>query len=147
MDSVAITLRQANDSTLPYIETLLTKNDLPSQDIGSKPECFYIGYDGDDRVGIAGIEVHGTDGLLRSVVIEDSARGNGYGTALCDGLEDEASAANVTTLYLLTTTAADFFADRGYEEIERTGAPAAIQRTAEFDDFCPTTATCLKKSL
>ena len=147
MDGVAITLRQANDGTLPYIETLLTENDLPSQDIGSKPECFYIGYDGNDRVGIGGLEVHGTDGLLRSVVIEDSARGNGYGTALCDGLKDEASAANVATLYLLTATAADFFADRGYEEIERTDAPAAIQRTAEFDDLCPTTATCLKKSL
>ena len=147
MRGATITLRQCDDSTLPYIETLLAGNDLPSRDVGSKPERFYVGHDGDDRVGGGGIEVHGSHGLLRSVVIEDSVRGNGYGTALCDGLEAEASAANVETLYLLTTTAAGFFADRGYEEIERTDAPAAIQRTAEFDELCPATAVCMKKSL
>ena len=147
MDTPTVTLGPADDDALAYVERRLVGNDLPAEDVRSKPDCFYVGYAGDEPVGVGGIEVYGRDGLLRSVVIEDSARGNGYGTALCDGLEDEASAANVATLYLLTATAADFFADRGYEEIERTDAPAAIQRTAEFDDLCPTTATCLKKSL
>src|SRR5699024_9754074 len=140
-----VTLQQADDSTLSYIETLLERNDLPSQDVRSRPDSFYIGYNGADSVGIGGIEIYGNDGLLRSVVIEQAARGCGWGTALCDTLEANASADGIDTLYLLTTTAADFFDNRGYVEIERANAPTAIQQTTEFDDLCPTAATCMKK--
>ena len=142
-----ITLQRAEDSTLSYVESLLENNGLPSLNIRSKRECFYIAHDGADPVGIGGIETHGTDGLLRSVVIEQSARGRGFGTALCDSLEATASADGIERLYLLTTTAADFFAARGYGEIERADAPDRIQQTTEFDELCPTTATCMKKSV
>ena len=147
MDEEMITLQRADDSTLSYVEGLLKNNGLPSKDIRSKRECFYIGYNGADPVGIGGLEIHGTNGLLRSVVIEQAARGHGFGTALCDSLETTASAGGIETLYLLTTTAVNFFAARGYGEIERTDAPARIQQTTEFDELCPTTAICMKKIL
>ena len=142
-----LTLRRAEEGDLAYVETLLEENGLPSRDVRAKPECFYVGCDGDGRVGVGGVEVYGSDGLLRSVVVERSARGNGFGAALCDALEGEARADGVERLYLLTTTAADFFAERGYVEIERSAAPASIRRTAEFEDLCPATATCMEKSL
>lgn len=147
MDGPTVTLQAVDDATLPYVETLLERNGLPSRDVRSKPECFYVGYDGDDSVGIGGIEPYGTDGLLRSVVVERSARGNGVGTAICGALEDEARAGGVETLYLLTTTASGFFADRGYVEVERTDAPATIRGTTEFSDLCPESATCMRKRL
>lgn len=147
MSGATVTLQRADEGALSYVETLLEANDLPSQDVRSKSACFYVGYDGDDRVGVGGIEPYGTAGLLRSLVVEQSARGNGVGTALCGALESEARIAGVDTLYLLTTTAPEFFAGRGYGEIERDGAPAAIQRTTEFDDLCPATAVCMRKSL
>lgn len=147
MSGARLTLQRADDSSVSYVETLLEENGLPSRDVRAKPESFYIGYDGVDRVGIGGVESYGTDGLLRSVVIERSARGNGFGTAICEALETKARATGVETLYLLTTTAPAFFADRGYTEIERAGAPVTIQRTTEFDDLCPATAACMKKPL
>ena len=147
MSGATVTLRRADDGDLSYVETLLEKNNLPSRDVRSKTDCFYLGYDGGRSVGIGGVETHGADGLLRSVVVERSAREAGYGTAMCEALEAEARSTGVETLYLLTTTARGFFADRGYVETERATAPAAIRRTAEFDDLCPSTATCMKKSL
>lgn len=147
MDSERLTLQRADDGTLPYVESLLEENGLPTRDVRAKPGSFYVGYDGDDRVGIGGLESYDTDGLLRSVVVERSARGNGFGTAICEALETTARATGVETLYLLTTTVPAFFADRGYVEIERTAAPSTIQQTAEFDDLCPATATCMAKSL
>ena len=143
----SIALRPGDDTTLSYVETLLEQNGLPSQDVRSKPDCFYVGYDDDDPVGVGGVEIYDTDGLLRSVVVEESARANGLGTAICETLETKARTDGVETLHLLTTTVPDFFANRGYVRIERADAPATIRRTTEFDELCPASATCMKKSL
>lgn len=147
MSGSTVRLQRADRSTLSYVETVLEENDLPSQDVRAKPACFYVAYDGDDPVGIGGVEIYGTDGLVRSIVVERSARGNGFGTAIREALETKARADGVETLYLLTTTAPAFFAHGGYVEIQRSDAPASIRRTTEFDDLCPTMATCMRKSL
>lgn len=147
MSGSPLTLERTDDTALSYVETLLEENGLPSADVRTKPGRFYVGFHGDDRIGIGGIEIYGTDGLLRSVVVERSERGNGFGAAICDALEAEARAGGVDALYLLTTTAPEFFATRGYAEIERTDAPAPIRQTTEFKDLCPATAICMKKSL
>lgn len=147
MCGATVTLEQIDDGTLSYVETLLERNGLPSGDVRSKPECFAVGYDGDGRVGIGGIERYGADGLLRSVVVDGSVRGEGYGSGICDALERRARDRGIEALYLLTTSATDFFAGRGYAKIERDDAPVAIQGTTEFTDLCPATATCMTKSL
>ncbi len=147
MGETKLSLRQADAETLSYVERLLTHNDLPASDITSKPDCFYVGYVEGSPVGIGGLELYDTTGLLRSVVVEQSVRGNSYGGAICDALEARARGDGVETLYLLTTTVPTFFADRNYVEIERDAAPASIQETTEFSDLCPESATCMKKSL
>lgn len=147
MDPATVTLRPADESALRYVESLLEANDLPAADVRSAPGHFYVAYDGDERVGGGGVEPYGTDGLLRSVVVEESARGNGIGTALCRALEAEARDEGIETLYLLTTTAADFFAALGYAAVDRADAPEAIRETTQFADLCPAAATCMEKSL
>lgn len=147
MSGVQVTLRPADDSALSYIEARLRENDLPVDDVRSKPECFFVGDEDGTRIGFGGIETYGEHGLLRSVVVEQSARGAGRGMALCDALEATAAEDGVETLYLLTTTAAGFFAKRGYVEVERETVPESIQRTTEFADLCPATATCMRKVL
>jgi amino-acid N-acetyltransferase len=147
MSESGLRLRGADAEALEYVETLLTAADLPVEDVRSNPEWFYVAFDGDDRVGVGGIESAGDDALLRSVVVETSVRGRGYGEALRAALEAKARADGVDTLYLLTTTAADFFAEGGYTKIDRESAPDAVRETREFEEFCPSTATCMKKSL
>lgn len=147
MDPAALALRPADGDRLSYVETLLERNGLPSKDVRSTPGRFYVAAVGDEPVGVGGVESYGPVGLLRSVVVERPARGRGLGTALCDALEARAAEDGVETLYLLTTTAAGFFAGRGYVEVERTAAPAPIRRTAQFAELCPGGATCMRKSL
>ena len=53
----------------------------------------------------------------------------------------------IKTLYLLTTTAAQFFAKRGYEAVPRSEAPAAIAATAQFSDLCPASSAFMRKAL
>jgi len=147
MTDSTLVLRRADNEDLAYAETLLRNNDLPAADVRSKPDCFYVGRRGGERVGVAGLERRSSDALVRSVVVEASSRDRGVGTAIYDALEAEAAASGVETLYLLTTTAAGFFEDRGFEAIERSEAPPAIRGTDEFEALCPASATCLRKRL
>ena len=147
MSGEPVGLEPVDESDLPYVETLLAENDLPCRDVRSKRDSFSVAVCGDERVGVGGVEVYGTDGLLRSIVVERSARDDGVGSAICTALERRASTAGVDALYLLTTTAAGFFARQGYDEIERADAPGAIRETAQFSDLCPATATCMRKSV
>lgn len=147
MTTPSITVRAADTADLERVEAVLAANDLPTRDVRSKPECFYVAHSDGAFVGVGGVEVHGTCGLLRSVVVEESSRGSGYGTALCDALEERALEEGVETLYLLTTTASAFFAGRGYEVVPREAAPSSIRGTTEFTDLCPDSATCMRSDL
>jgi len=147
MSTPSITIERADRAALVRLEELLSANGLPSGDVRTAPGQFFLARDGTGLVGAGGVETYGSDGLLRSVVVAESNRGEGYGTALCDALEDYARSQGVGTLYLLTTTAAAFFRERGYEEISRAAVPPCIQGTAEFADLCPSSATCMRKRL
>lgn len=147
MTDVSITLTKAETEGIDRVEALLKANDLPFRDVRAKPECFFVAVSGREFVGVGGVERYGADGLLRSVVTKRSVRGQGYGSALCDELESYARTNGIETLYLLTTTAAEFFRRRGYETIAREAAPASVRQTTEFTDLCPSSATCLQKSL
>jgi amino-acid N-acetyltransferase len=58
-----------------------------------------------------------------------------------------ASASETTDLFLLTTTARDFFAGRRYQAIGRGSVPVALRAAAEFTRLCPDSAVCMTKSL
>ncbi len=145
-DPDAVTLDRADPDDRDRLAALLASNGLPD-DVREAPGRFFLARRDGRLVGGGGVEVHGTDGLLRSVVVVESERGRGYGTALCDALEARAREAGVTTLYLLTTTAAGFFGERGYETIPRTAAPPAVRGTPEFETLCPDDATCMRRRL
>lgn len=147
MTDPSITVRKADTKDIDRIEALLDAHDLPYQDVRTKPECFFIVSSDEEFIGIGGVETYGSNGLLRSVVIEESSRGRGYGTTVRETLEEYARTAGVETLYLLTTTASTFFRRSGYEEVDRTNVPRTIRWTTEFADFCPTSATCMRKEL
>lgn len=147
MTDASLTVRPVDTVTLDRVEALLEANDLPYRDVRTKPDCFYAAHSGTERIGIGGVETHGSNGLLRSVVVTESNRGKGYGTALCDALEDRARTNGVETLYLLTTTASEFFRRRGYEEVDRETVPSSIRQTTEFADLCPSSAPCFSKDL
>jgi len=147
MTDPSITLRPAETEDLDRVGTLLDANALPSEDVGEKPECFFVATAETEFVGAGGVEIYGSNGLLRSVVVDESSRGQGYGTALCDRLEDYARKQGVESLSLLTTTATAFFRERGYGETRRESVPSSVRQTTQFAALCPDSATCLVKTL
>jgi amino-acid N-acetyltransferase len=132
---------------IAYVESLLDDAGLPTSDVRSKTDCFRVAVVGDAPVGTGGIEPLGSNGLLRSVVVAPSERGRGYGGALVEALADHAREGGIESLYLLTTTAADFFTTHGFQRVARESVPAPVRETAQFGELCPETATVMCKRL
>ena len=136
-------------SDTPAVVALLTAADLPTQDMDDNLlSGFLVARDEHgELVGAVGLEVHGADGLLRSLVVAPAARGSGLGAELVAAVESAACTHGVRTLFLLTTTAPDFFPRVGYEVGDRSRVPPAIAATTEFATICPSSAVMLSKRL
>lgn len=147
MTEAAPTVRRAEPAELDRVAAMLATADLPHEDVREKPGCFSVALADGELVGAGGVEVRGSAGLLRSVVVAEPHRGRGFGTAIVEALEARARAEGVETLYLLTTTAAAFFRERGYEAVPRATAPPAVRETTEFAGLCPDSATCMRRVL
>jgi amino-acid N-acetyltransferase len=98
-------------------------------------------------VGACGLEPHGRIALLRSLVVAPAWRGRGLAKRLVETIEQRAQGFALDELYLLTTTAADFFAHIGYRVIRRDAVPPVLRSTAQFSQLCPASAACLAKTL
>lgn len=130
------------------VEGLLSSSGLPVSDLGENSQLHLFGARFDGKlVGVAGIEVYATAGLLRSLAVQAAFRKEGYGRALVTHAETWASQLGVKELYLLTTTAAGFFARLGYEGVSRSTAPKAIAQTTQFSALCPSSSTFMRKRL
>ena len=127
---------------------LLQAQGLPVSDITDAhlEHFFLLGSDG-SPTGLVGVEIYGVDALLRSLVVAETVRTQGIGSALVRHAEDYAASRHVNAMYLLTTTAETFFERRGYRPVDRMQAPQAIQSTAEFTSLCPASSAFMIKRL
>ena len=98
-------------------------------------------------VGVVGLEVYGSVGLLRSLVVAPASQNRGLAGRVCDQLEQIAPTYGVECLYLLTETAAPFFANRGYAIISRDSAPPEIVASKEFSEICPESAELMRRAV
>ena len=138
----------ADRGDLAAVRALLDRAGLPSSDLSETTGVqLWVVRDGERLLGAVGLESFGTTGLLRSLVVSEDARGRGLGGVLVAFLEGFARAAGLAELVLLTQTAEQFFAGRGYAVIARANAPAAVLESSEFTSLCPASAVCMSKRL
>jgi len=140
-------LRKATPKDIDLIQEMLQANDLPTEDIPEIIDALVIASKGTTIIGIGGVERHGDFGLLRSIVIESSLRGKGYGTTLCNELIEQAKNDKINELFLLTIHAEAFFNRLGFERVPRDEIPQEMQDTAEFKTLCPISSICLQLNL
>ena len=129
------------------IEGLLTAEKLPSADLPLDLRNFRVAIENDKVIGIAGIEIYGNYGLVRSLVTEPAYRGRGIAGKLLTEIEHTATVKNLKAVYLLTETAPEYFRARGYIQIMRAEVPAEVQQSSEFSFVCPQSAVVMSKML
>lgn len=134
--------------SLEAVQSLLAANDLPIDDLSEVDFSHFFGFGTPQLLkGLVGIELFDNVALLRSLAVADTCRGTGLGKTLVAHIEDYAKDQGVQKLYLLTTTAQNFFAKLGYEDVARNQAPKAIRNTREFAGICPGSAAFMVKAL
>jgi N-acetylglutamate synthase-like GNAT family acetyltransferase len=121
---------------------------LPASDVGDPRHLFWRFETFEDiPVGFGGLEIHGQDALLRSIVTLPQLRQLGMGGAIVAKLETEARAHGCVAVYLLATAETDFFAQMGYAACDRDRVPVAIRESEQFASLCPPAAIAMVKRI
>ena len=138
---IAISENERNEAI-----ALLQEQQLPTSDIDDD-KLLYLLWKDERIIGTAGLDIFEDCALLRSVSVIKEEQGKGFGKVINKEIENFAKESGINCLYLLTTTAKDFFDKQGYCAIKREEAPVAVQQTAEFSSLCPSSAVVMKKSI
>lgn len=143
--SEAGTLRQVGAPQRESIARLLAAAGLPTVGLDfGLADGFVVIESGEKIVAAAGVEAYGAAGLLRSVVVDPAWRDRGLGARLLADRIEWSRGRGLRGLYLLTTTAADWFARHGFRRIERSSAPDAVRSSIEFATACPASAVAMR---
>jgi amino-acid N-acetyltransferase len=140
-------LRPATLADLRDVERLLMDAQLPVDGVAASLPTFVVAEYNGTLIGVAGLELCGKDALLRSVVVAPEWRSRGLGRELLDQVIAEGEARRLRALYLLTTTADQYFPAFGFERTTRDEVPDGVRATTEFQIACPASATVMRKRL
>jgi amino-acid N-acetyltransferase len=145
--SADVYIRPAAASDKPSISKFLAENGLPANGVDKCIENFLVAEDKEGCwVGVAGLELYGRSGLLRSVAVDRRFRGMGQGRALVDAALRRAKAKGIGTVYLLTDDAVAYFGGLGFEPVDRKIIDEAVKASVEFGEMCAS-AVAMRKML
>jgi amino-acid N-acetyltransferase len=138
-------IRDATTADLFAVEGLLAANDLPLEGVRDNFSGFVVAENGNTIVGAVGLERFESAALLRSAVVSPDQRGTGIGRQLVEQILERAERDGIDEIYLLTTTAEDYFPRFGFNRTTREAVPSAVKASAEFRGACPDTAVVMER--
>jgi HAD superfamily hydrolase (TIGR01457 family) len=141
-DRPAPRIRPAGPEDAEEIAALLQKTGL---DPGESPDVEgSVVASEDGLVATAAVDVQGTEGYLRSVAVQEEARGSGIGALVTAAAARGAAGQGVRRLFLLTEIAEGFFARLGFSRTERGSLPAWVRKTGTA---CSESAVAMARAL
>ncbi len=136
----------ARPHDLPGALELLGRSGLSQHGVAERWGHYFVVREDDGRViGVAGLEVHGEFGLLRSVAVDDDYRGQGLAAALVEATLERARRLGLRKAYLFTTNAQHYFGRHGFTPCAREDAPDPIRASWQSRDGCPAGAVVMTR--
>jgi amino-acid N-acetyltransferase len=140
-------IEAANERDLPQVRRLLERHHLPLAGVDDHVRTMLVAREGAQVVGTAGMELYADGALLRSLAVDAAQQGRRLGHQLTEAALRLAREHGANTVFLLTTTAEQYFPRFGFEQIRRDEVPASVQASVEFQSACPTSAIVMRKRL
>jgi len=123
---------------------LLASAELPTAGFAAHLGSALVARDGATVAGCVALELYGDEVLLRSLVVSPAERGTRLGERLTAAVLDLARERGARRVWLLTTTAERFFPRFGFERVERSALPPALDASAELRGACPASAVAMR---
>jgi amino-acid N-acetyltransferase len=142
-----VELRTASAADLQSVFSLLDRSGLPTAGVADNFSQFLVAEAEGRLVGVVGFELYGESALLRSAAVEESWRGSGVGRVLVERALDLARERGIEDVYLLTTTAENYFPKFGFVCVRRDEVAHGVRSSVEFQTACPASATVMCKHL
>jgi amino-acid N-acetyltransferase len=140
-------IRNARNGDLAAVEDLLSASDLPLDGVRENFSNFIVAEDDGEIAGAIGLEEFGSFALLRSAVVSPGHRGSGVGRQLVEQLLENAEETGIEEVYLLTTTAEQYFPRFGFTRTTRSAVPNSVKASVEFQGACPDTAVVMTRRI
>ncbi len=140
-------IREATNRDLDAVERLLSASNLPLDGVKENFSSFVVAENEGEITGAIGLEKFGSVALLRSAVVSPEHRGAGVGRRLVERVLERAEKDGIEELFLLTTTAEDYFPRFGFTRTTRSAVPSAVEASAEFRGACPDTALVMTRRI
>ena len=142
-----LTIRAARPNDHAAVFRLLEQAGLPLAGVPDGLDDFIVDEIDGEVVGVIGLERYDGSALLRSAVVDPDLRGLGVGARLVEGLLAHARRQQIQDIYLLTTTAEDWFPRFGFRPVDRDAVPPTVRMSVEFREACPASAAVMRTSL
>lgn len=142
---MTIVINAVRAEHIAAVRLLLQSAELPTADLPEGLPYFVAAFAENELIGVAGLEVYDSIGLLRSVAVKAEHQQQGIGEKLVQAIEKQAKAMGINSLYLITTTAERYFGQQGFCTVGRSETPEVIAATQQFSRLCPSTAVVMKK--
>ena len=140
-------IENADQRDTDEVLRLLRANALPTEGLTEHHATTLVVRRNGHVIGSAALEVYPEGALLRSVAVSPPLQGSGLGRRLTDAAIRLARDLGAPAMYLLTTTAEQYFPRFGFKRIDREQVPPSVRASVEFTSACPATATVMRKLL
>jgi SAM-dependent methyltransferase/N-acetylglutamate synthase-like GNAT family acetyltransferase len=144
---IELEISAASAQDFQEVANLLQTENLPTDDLSPELPYFLLARANGVLVGVAGLEVYGSDALLRSVAVHKDYRNFRIARRLTDDLLKQARLNGIKDIYLITTTADRYFEKQGYSRVYRANVPTAIGATQQFSSLCPSSAVVMHRRI
>ncbi len=139
-----IGIRKSREADYKTVTELLESASLPTAGVSDHFKHFFVAEHEREIVGVIGLEVYDDVALLRSAAVKSSEQNKGIGSQLCNALVENAKVLGVRRLILLTNTAEQYFARKGFNKIDEKSVTGPIRTSVEFTGACPSHAACME---
>jgi len=130
-----IEIAPATLADAPSIHELLTDCDLSTLEVLAPGTMYFVARMGEKLVGVCGLEFDGESALLRSVAVDNSARGRGIARDLIDGAIQELHRRSVRVLFLFSKDTGAYFENLGWVEVPVGEAADALRQAPQVKRY------------
>jgi N-acetylglutamate synthase-like GNAT family acetyltransferase len=128
-----LAIEQTRD--LVRVREMLAGAGLMTDGIEWPAACYILAYQGNEAIGVVGIEVKIDAALIRSVYVKASMRQRGIGAALVAAARKAAHTRGARHLYLFSTDAGDFFERQGFARADVADVIGALAGVPQVEHY------------